>query len=51
MVTGVSDYVADVRGGRFPDETHTYSIDPDELAAFEAYLEQDTLAGESPWDW
>ncbi len=51
MVAGVSDYVADVRGRRFPDESHTYSIDPDELAAFEGYLEQDTLAGKSPWDW
>ena len=51
MVAGVSDYVADVRGRRFPDESHAYSIDPDELAAFEGYLEQDTLAGKSPWDW
>ena len=51
MVAGVGEYVADVREGRFPDETHTYSIDPVELRAFEEYLEQDTLAGESPWDW
>jgi len=51
MVDGVSDYVADVREKRYPDETHTYSIDPAELAGFEEYLEQDTLAGKSPWDW
>lgn len=51
MVAGVSEYVADVRTRRFPDETHTYSIDPDELKEFEGYLEQDSLAGESPWDW
>ena len=47
MVAGVGEYVADVRARRFPDETHEYSIDPAELAAFEEYLEQDSLAGES----
>jgi len=51
MLAGVRDYVADVRDGRFPDESHTYSIDPDELEAFESYLEQDSLAGTSAWDW
>ncbi len=51
MVAGVADYVADVRARRFPDETHSYSIDPDELTAFEAYLEQDSLAANSAWDW
>lgn len=51
MVDGVSDYVADVRERRYPDETHVYSIDPAELAGFEEYLEQDTLAGKSAWDW
>ncbi|MCB0875794.1 MAG: 3-methyl-2-oxobutanoate hydroxymethyltransferase [Solirubrobacterales bacterium] len=51
MVDGVSAYVADVRGGRFPEDSHTYSIDPGELRAFEDYLEQDSLAGTSPWDW
>ena len=51
MVAGVAGYVADVRSRSFPDETHTYSIDPDELAAFERYLEQDSLASNSAWDW
>ena len=51
MVAGVGAYVADLRSGRFPEDSHTYSIDPDELAALERYLEQDTLAGSSPWDW
>jgi len=51
MTAGVAEYAADVRSRRFPDETHTYSIDPDELAAFVAYLEQDSLAGSSAWDW
>ena len=31
MVDGVSAYVADVRGRRFPEDSHTYSIDPEEL--------------------
>ena len=48
MVEGVSAYVADVRGRRFPEDSHTYSIDPNELAAFEKYLEQESLAGSSP---
>ncbi|MEO7198047.1 MAG: 3-methyl-2-oxobutanoate hydroxymethyltransferase [Solirubrobacterales bacterium] len=51
MTTGVSEYVAEVRSHRFPDSSHEYSIDPDELAALRGYLDQDTLAGNSPWDW
>jgi 3-methyl-2-oxobutanoate hydroxymethyltransferase len=51
MVEGVSAYVADVRGRRFPEDSHTYSLDPNELAAFEKDLEQESLAGSSPWDW
>ena len=51
MVAGVSAYVDDVRERRFPEESHTYSIDPEELSAFADYLDQDTLAGKSPWDW
>jgi 3-methyl-2-oxobutanoate hydroxymethyltransferase len=33
-------YTADVRSGAFPEEQHTYTMDPDELAEFEAGLEQ-----------
>ncbi|HET6832115.1 MAG TPA: 3-methyl-2-oxobutanoate hydroxymethyltransferase [Solirubrobacterales bacterium] len=51
MVAGVGAYVADVRDRRFPEDSHTYSIDPDELAALRRYLEQDSLAGTSAWDW
>ena len=51
MVAGVGEYVADVRERRFPEESHTYSIDPDELRAFADYLDQDTLASKSKWDW
>ena len=41
-------YVADVRDGRFPEDSHTYSIDPNELAALEKYLEQDDARGQQP---
>ena len=51
MVTGVSTYVDDVRRRRFPEDSHTYAIDADELAAFANYLDQDTLAGTNAWDW
>ena len=32
-------YVADVRGGTFPEEQHTYSMPTEEFEAFEAELE------------
>lgn len=51
MVEGLRSYVADVRERHFPDASHTYSIDPGELAAFARYLDQDSLAGNSAWDW
>ena len=34
-----------------PTTSHTYSIDPDELTELRRYLEQETLAGNSAWDW
>ena len=51
MVAGVRDYSAEVRRGVFPSEEHTYSIDPDELRALHEYLEQESLAADTPWDW
>ncbi|MGI9556806.1 MAG: 3-methyl-2-oxobutanoate hydroxymethyltransferase, partial [Solirubrobacterales bacterium] len=51
MVRGVSAYAEDVRSRSFPAAEHTYSIDPDELAEFRRYLDQETLAGNSTWDW
>ena len=51
MVEGVAEYAAEVRSGDFPREEHTYSIDPDELRALRNYLEQDSLAANTPWDW
>ena len=51
MRTGIEAYAAEVRSGAFPAAEHTYSIDPDELAAFERYLDQESLAASSTWDW
>lgn len=51
MVAGVSEYVAEVRSHRFPAAEHEYYIDAEELSAFADYLDQESLAGKSPWDW
>jgi 3-methyl-2-oxobutanoate hydroxymethyltransferase len=37
--SALEEYVDDVRGGRFPDDTHTYGIPDEELAVFESALE------------
>jgi 3-methyl-2-oxobutanoate hydroxymethyltransferase len=39
MTDGVRQFGEDVRAGRFPQNDHTYSIDPDEFAAFRDGLE------------
>ena len=39
MVAGVAAYASEVRSGAFPGPEHTYSIDDDELRAFEAGLD------------
>jgi 3-methyl-2-oxobutanoate hydroxymethyltransferase len=51
MVRGVRAYAEDVRARRFPDADHAYGIDPKELSEFEQYLEEESLAATSPWDW
>jgi 3-methyl-2-oxobutanoate hydroxymethyltransferase len=51
MVEGVTRYASEVRRRSFPAEEHSYSIDPDELRALRDYLEQDSLAANTPWDW
>jgi 3-methyl-2-oxobutanoate hydroxymethyltransferase len=38
MVTAVAEYADDVRAQRFPGPEHTFSIDPQELAAFLAEI-------------
>jgi 3-methyl-2-oxobutanoate hydroxymethyltransferase len=51
MVEGVRSYAQEVRSGRFPEAEHIYSIEPAELAEFRRYLDQESLAGASSWDW
>jgi 3-methyl-2-oxobutanoate hydroxymethyltransferase len=51
MIAGVRAYADDVRARRFPDTEHAYSVEPEELAEFKRYLDQDSLAGVSAWDW
>jgi 3-methyl-2-oxobutanoate hydroxymethyltransferase len=38
ITTALASYADEVRGGRFPEEQHTYSIPAEELALFEAEL-------------
>ena len=38
MISGVATYAAEVRSGAFPGPEHVYSIDEDELRAFEASM-------------
>jgi 3-methyl-2-oxobutanoate hydroxymethyltransferase len=40
-------YVADVRGGTFPEEQHTYSMPDEELELFESALERDLRSHEN----
>jgi 3-methyl-2-oxobutanoate hydroxymethyltransferase len=38
MTSAMQHFADDVRARRFPDDEHTYSIDPTQLAALDAYL-------------
>ena len=52
MLKGIRGYADDVRSGRFPDEEeHTYSIPQEELEEFARYLDDESLAAHTPWDW
>jgi 3-methyl-2-oxobutanoate hydroxymethyltransferase len=51
MVDGLSAYAAEVRSGAFPGPEHVYSVEPSELAQLRAYLDQESLASPSSWDW
>jgi len=43
----LSSYAEEVRSGAFPDDEHSYSMDEEELAEFEATLESRTPSGSS----
>ncbi len=51
MVAALSRYGEDVRGHSFPGPEHGYAVDPDELAEFRRYLDQESLVSNSDWDW
>ena len=51
MVAAVGRYGDEVRGRVFPGPEHGYAVDPDELAEFRRYLDQESLATNSDWDW
>jgi len=44
-------YAADVRGGAFPAEEHSYGISEEELALFESELDSGALVGDAGGDW
>ena len=50
MVTGVRGYVDEVRSRSFPAAEHQYAVEPEELAEFQRYLDQESLAS-ADWDW
>jgi 3-methyl-2-oxobutanoate hydroxymethyltransferase len=51
MVDGLRSYADEVRSGAFPGAEHIYSVEPGELAELKSYLDQETLASPSSWDW
>ena len=51
MVAASSSYGDEVRARRFPGPEHGYAVEPEELAEFRRYLEQESLAANSDWDW
>jgi 3-methyl-2-oxobutanoate hydroxymethyltransferase len=51
MVDGLRRYAAEVRSGEFPAAEHIYSIEPAELAELRRYLDEESLASASSWDW
>jgi 3-methyl-2-oxobutanoate hydroxymethyltransferase len=51
MVEGLRAYAQDVRDRSFPGPEHVYAMDPEELAEFHRYLEQESLSSASSWDW
>jgi 3-methyl-2-oxobutanoate hydroxymethyltransferase len=51
MVDGLRSYAEEVRSGAFPAAEHIYSVDPAELADLRRYLDEESLASASSWDW
>ena len=51
MVSGMNQYVAEVRSAHFPEPDHVYGIEPAELSEFRRYLDQESLTSAKAWDW
>jgi 3-methyl-2-oxobutanoate hydroxymethyltransferase len=51
MVAAVGRYGEEVRDRSFPGPEHGYAVDPEELAEFRSYLDQESLASNSDWEW
>jgi 3-methyl-2-oxobutanoate hydroxymethyltransferase len=51
MVEAVGRYGDEVRARSFPAPEHGYSVKPEELAEFRAYLDQESLASAKAWEW
>jgi len=51
MVAALGRYSEEVRGRSFPAPEHGYAVDPGELAEFRRYLDQESLASNSDWEW
>ena len=47
MIGAVGEYAREVRTHAFPSAEHTYSIEPEELAAFRHYLDHESLGAET----
>jgi len=51
MVSAVREYGEEVRSRHFPEPDHVYAVEPAELQEFRRYLEQESLASKTSWDW
>jgi 3-methyl-2-oxobutanoate hydroxymethyltransferase len=51
MVSGVRQYVDEVRSRHFPEPEHVYSVEPAELTELRHYLDQESLTSAKAWDW
>ena len=51
MVDGLRSFASEVRSGDFPGAEHVYSVEPAELDELRRYLDQESLASASSWDW
>lgn len=51
MVAALGRYGEEVRARAFPGPEHGYAVEPEELAEFKRYLEQESLASNGDWDW